>query len=302
MPKSYEEPSIRKIEAVPTSRIILTVAMGRVAGNALRKYGGTGTKPRVLRAIDHVVSPRISTLEPLAPEEHHEIEGMIAKTKLWHGTGRYQYRDGSPIDVLEGIVKQGSLQPHADPFDTTGPMQTVSLARSRIYSRAYADMHLNRSESQPERHGSALFWANAFLGDFALESAKEEGGLRKAGDHLKANGSREWHSKITKDKLSVLGSFRLGSDIPGNYPILFGVADAQPVQTSRAIATHEVRSGDPIDVDTQITHVEVPEEMIPQTRVIFERYGRADIPILAIEDFERYAAALPVSELMSGTS
>ncbi len=220
----------------------------------------------------------------------------MEQTHYWHGTGRYQYRDGKVVDVLDYIARHGELQPGPDPFEVSGHMRSLSLARSRIYARAYADLH--RDAAAPsERYGTSAFWSVAFLADYVLEAAHDEGGLRRVIKRLEQSGKDTWHAKVNQQPMSVFSTFAAGSDIPGNYPIIFGVHATETMHTSHAIAIHEVRSSKPVKL-TQVTHLEVPFTSIETTEEVLARYT-ISVPVYALEDFERHAATLPVSRLMN---
>ena len=62
--------------------------------------------------------------------------------------------------------------PQQDELDLTGPMKSLSFAKSRMYARAYADMH-GKGAKESNRHGSSTFWAWTFAGDIYTELVKE---------------------------------------------------------------------------------------------------------------------------------
>jgi len=271
-------------------------ALGRLTGNALREQDRTGRTPKHLHLLDRALSPK-TKLPPLSPDAYRQIAKVMEQTMFWHGTGRYQYRDGKVIDVLDYIATHRKLQPGPDPFEVSGPMHSLSLARARIYARAYADLHRN-PDMPAERYGTSAFWSVVFLADYAVEAASEEGGLKRVIKRLQQSGKDEWHAKVNQQPLSVFSTFAVGSDIPGNYPIIFGVSSITPLPTSHAIALHEIRSGDPVQLDSQITHLEVPHAHITETNEVLSRHAII-LPVYALEDFERYAATLPISRLMN---
>ncbi len=85
---------------------------------------------------------RNSSVNPDIPtDKKKELQDIQKNTQYWHGTGRYQYRDGKKVDILKSIVNSGGLMPHVDDIDLVGKMNSISMAKSRIYARAYADMH-----------------------------------------------------------------------------------------------------------------------------------------------------------------
>lgn len=272
-------------------------ALGRLTGNAIRNQANTGRTLRRLRLLDKMLAPKTLTLPLLPPRKHEQVAKVMEQTDYWHGTGRYQYRNGKVVDILDYIARHKELQPGSDPFEVSGHMKSLSLARSRIYARTYADLH--RDAALPlDRYGTSAFWSVVFLADYVLEAARDEGGLRQVIKRLERNGKDEWHAKVNRQPLSVFATFATGSDIAGNYPIIFGVHDVETLPTSRAIAIHEVRSGDAVKLDRQVTHLEAPRINIKETEEILAKHA-VDIPVYVIEDFERYAATLPASRLMS---
>ena len=143
--------------------------LGLMALRAVKGKGGAISETVAKRIIakDSTVTSR-----EVAPETMAKVEAASKQTEYWHGTGRYQYRDGKVVDVLKGMIEQGGLLPQRDDIDLVGAMDSVSMARSRTYARAYADMHENGEKG--ERNGSALLWSAAFIGPLALKIAQEE--------------------------------------------------------------------------------------------------------------------------------
>lgn len=270
-------------------------ALGRLMGNALREQARTGRSPRRLRVLDKALSPK-SRLPLLAATTYKHIAKVMEQTTYWHGTGRYQYRVGKVVDVLDYIATHRELQPALDPFEVSGQMQSISFARARIYARAYADIHRDPGVLA-ERYGTSAFWSVVFLADYVLEAARDEGGLRRVIQRLQQNGKDEWHAKVNQQPLSVFSTFAAGSDIPGNYPILFGVHAIAELPVSRAIAIHEARSAEPTKLDSQVTYLEVPRAYIKETEEVLAKHA-IDLRVYALEDFEHYAATLPASQLM----
>lgn len=254
----------------------------------------------VNRQLDRLIGG--VALRGLVAVNDPNIRAQYADTKHWHGTGRYQYGTDGKIDVLDSIATTGKLLPNYDAFDLTRPMTSVSLARSRVYGRAYADMH-GRGVEEQERYGSSLFWAAAFLGSVAVEAAIEAqvwkpSGYHRMMEHLEEADALEWYKKITRaTSPTVLNVYRDGSDIPDNYPVLFGVRDVEQTSVGRAVALHEVRTEQPIDLSTDITHIEVPRRHIEETQRLL-----GGIAIMAIEDAEHHAAQYTFSEHIHGNT
>jgi|GEM_PF-1274354 len=276
-------------------------ALGHLTGRAMRRSHRLDRRAIPLWFFDVLLTRRFARLPKLSPEQQEQICSLLDQTEYWHGSGRFQYRGDDVIDLLQIVASSGTLEPQLDNFDAGGPMQSLSLAPARIYARAYADVHRTTKKS-PGRYGNAAFWAAMYLGDSGLVAAQEVGSYRKAKRQVKASGSRTWHQKTTKTPTSLVGTFREGSDIPGNYPILYGVSGITLTKTSRAIAAHEVRTLSPILLAKHVTHIEVPRTYIPETSAFLHRYGRGNIPVVALEDFESYARTQPYSLLFAGTN
>jgi len=274
-------------------------ALGHLTGRAIRRSHRLGRRAIPLVLFDVIFTKRFKRLSRLSPKQQALVCELLDQTAYWHGSGRFQYRDGAVFDLLTTILSSGTLEPQLDTFDATGPMQSLSLAYARIYGRAYADIHRTTKKSK-DRYGSAVFWATMYLGDSGLVAAKEVGSYRKAKNHVRQSGSRTWYQKINKTPTNLVGTFGNGSDIPGNYPILYGVSGITLAKTSRAIAAHEVRTKDPILLAEHVTHLEVPRAYVPETSALLHRYGYGDIPVLPLEDFECHARTQPFSLLFAG--
>jgi hypothetical protein len=260
---------------------LLVGLLGRIANNNVRRGN-----ERLVRTTDRLVGM-------FALKSFGEASETV-QADYWHGTGRYQYSNGEVVDVLKGIAEQGALLPNYDAFDLNRPMTSVSLAKQRMYARAYADMH-GQGSGETDRHGSSLFWASIYLGDIAVEAAREAEawkpiGYKRMMDHLRTGSAAEWYKKVTRTNTSVVDLYGSGSDIEGNYPMLFGIRTGIDLtDTSRAVGLHEVRTESSIPLDL-VTHVEVPRGRVEETRVII------GIPVIAIEDGEAYSSLKKFSE------
>lgn len=269
--------------------------LGRIAGVQAR----SGEYTTLLRLIDRQVGRAIGEGVIARQLPEHSVYSDI---EYWHGTGRYQYSRGAVVDVLGNIARTRTLLPSYDAFDLTRPMQSISLARSRVYGRAYADMHGTGSREK-ERYGSSLFWACAFLGDIAVEASLETRvwrphGYRRMMDHLFKADALQWYKKLTRASgNTVVDIYKDGSDIPDNYPVLFGVRRGSiiPSSTSKAVAIHESRSECSIPLDDAIVHVEVPRSRLIETRGVL-----GGIAVASIEDGERWSANFPFSSHIAG--
>lgn len=276
--------------------------LGRFVGAGLRKNKNAPSFS--IRMTDTIIRHTLPKPETnLTKEQFHFIDDLYQKAKLWHGTGRYQYKNSKPVDILRYIAAHGALHPQLDSWDFAGPMTTISLAPSRVYARAYADMH-GKGAAEPGRYGSSLFWAALFVGDMKFEGLIEgkawtPKGLQATRKHI-AKNSDIWYRKISSTKLSTMEAFYYGSDIPDNYPIIFGVKSdsIQQAPTTRTVAIHEVRSDHPLPLDKEVTHIEVPRERIRETETILTGAGH-DMPVIAIEDVETYTSHKLFSELVA---
>lgn len=247
------------------------------------------------RSLDRVVGRiALSGFQASTPAS----DDMYEEAGLWHGTGRYKYDGGYVKDVLTSIADDGFISPSLDKFDFGGPMESISLARSRMYARAYADMYGDAPDKK-ERYGNSLFWACAFLGSVAVEASVElevwkPKGYYEMMRHLGRAGVAEWYKKVTSlNDVNMVNVYRDGSDIDNNYPVLFGVRNIEGIGTSKAVALHEVRTDRPLELDSDITHVEVPRRHIDETRRIL-----AGVAIKAIEEGESYSSRFTFTEHM----
>ncbi len=105
-------------------------------------------------------------------------------------------------------------------------------------------------------------------------------------EHFENSNSVDWYKKVRTERTGTLGIFAYGSDIDGNYPVIFGVrfGAAELADTSKSVAVHEARALNPITFEA-MTHVEVPMANIDETVMLLKDSG-VDIPVYAIEDFE----------------
>ena len=142
MPKQHSaEQSVENIEpSFDSKRAYKGGILGMMALRAVKGKSSALSEKVAKRIIaqDSTVHSR-----EVAPDTLAKVEAASKQTEYWHGTGRYQYRDGKIVDVLKGMIEQGGLLPQRDDIDTVGVMDSISLARSRTYARAYADMHEN---------------------------------------------------------------------------------------------------------------------------------------------------------------
>lgn len=224
---------------------------------------------------------------------------------LWHGTGRYQHCDNETADVLSNIATQGGLRPVLDSYAVIlggDHMVSVSATKIRIIARSYADMH-GRGAVEKNRYGSALWWVSYYYGPFYAQVFTRKT-LTVARHYKKwdtatsnAQGERTWGKKVNKNAKHVWDAFGLGSDIPGNYPILLGIKNQNTTVTiPDSIADVEVRVTHVVPL-ADITHLEVPEEKVPETEKILAQ-ANVTLPVFPIELGEYVASRQSIAELL----
>lgn len=275
---------------------------------------GREPKRRELRAIHKIgeAAHKSFRTEHIKPVNLAYLGEMYKSTAYWHGTGRFQRRGGEQVDVLAAIIKNKAINPSLDPFDPElGLARTTSLSVPRLYARAYADMHSDRAGIL-NRLVSAQTAANFYIIRPTLRYMMTQGwahpdGLTAGVKELRATSianqkamPQSWKSKVTNQPVSTMKVFSAGSDIPGNYPILFGMDEKiKLIDTSSAIReTREVRTDDPITLD-RLTHVEVPREKVEEVSRLFQA-NEVTVPVLAIEDMEQYVARQDIGAVLMG--
>ncbi len=210
-----------------------------------------------------------------------EYRALTRSATLWHGTGRYHHSDAGIQDVLQSILDQGGLKPAYDAyaiFSSGQEMYSISLTPYRIIARSYSDIH-GKGYQEPNRYGDALMWVSYFYGLFYAKMYTRNAITTKryykkwhslAHD---TNGDNTWGKKVNKNARDVWDVFGLGSDIPGNYPILIGVRQVEErVNLSPVFEAYEVRTAAGIMI-ANITHIEVPEEKVGMTKEILASHG-----------------------------
>lgn len=237
------------------------------------------------------------------------------KTFYWHGTGRYQYKDGKNVDVLEEIINNKELIPNRDPYNSlTGIANTISFALSRMYARIYSDMYLDESKKPTYEYGSRFFWATKFIAETTLKGISEASkdiGLKNIAKDPKGfmgrlkNNNRSWIGKFRSDAFTNPKPINkiftnLQTDISGDYPVLIGVAQDsfQPIPTSGYIGKYERRSRDPVPLN-KFTHIEVPLKKVIEVQHFLKIKG-IELPVIPIEVGERYCSQFNYQTLVNG--
>lgn len=248
-------------------------------------------------------------LKEYSSAEIEKYTAVIKHTALWHGTGRFQHGKNKTLDILDAIIQADSLTPASDAYAVfVGGDEMVSISTTplRIIARSYADTH-GKGESEPNRYGSALWWVSYYYSLFYGESFTRYAPLMLRNWHkwrtatADTSGKRLWGKKVRKEAYSVWDVFGSGSDIPGNYPILFGIARyGASVKLPKVMAKTEVRLEDPVRF-ADLSHIEVPEEKVAEVRSLLMRFG-LKVPVFAIElgeyvaSQQGFAATLGITE------
>ena len=88
----------------------------------------------------------IKTLRRFSSSEIAKYQKLTQGTQFWHGTGRWQHDEHGTVDVLKSFCDTGGLKPARDVYAVFGGsdqhiIHSISLCRSRMVARSYADMH-----------------------------------------------------------------------------------------------------------------------------------------------------------------
>jgi len=247
------------------------------------------------------------TLRRFSSSEIAEYQKLTRDTQFWHGTGRWQHGERGTIDVLKSFCDTGGLKPARDVYAVFGGsdqhiIHSISLCRSRMVARSYADMHgLGRKEKN--RYGDALTWTSYYYSLFYARLFTVSGitMLRrwKTWRSLShdEHGDNTWGKKVNRQARDVWDIFCLGSDILGNYPILIGVKElASQVELEKPMRYYEVRADRRIAI-TNISHIEVPYDKQEEVRAVLLAHNIA-LPVTSIELGECASAKKSFTELL----
>lgn len=209
---------------------------------------------------------------------------------LWHGTGRYAYRNGQVFDILKEILKVGGLVPHVDDWDQKrGASISISVAPARVYARLYAELYRHINERETLRAiRPRLVWSAYFFLRSKWVAWNEYSIFRPHIVDVRKK-TVAWTLRLARKPRSFTGAFLLGaSDIPGNYPILIGIRPGAvtPTHGSRFIDLHEQRASHPISL-SNFTHIEVPRKHVNETLELFATFNTS-LPVLPIEEGDAY--------------
>ncbi len=251
-------------------------------------------------------------------QKAHEIIILYTAAAYWHGTGRYHYKHQGDsryaaidhtqhIDLLESMVVKGGLAPHLDPWiKIRGNItESISLTPYRMYARLYAGLHQNEHESFRYEYGGTKFWFRFFLivqifyKNFLAHFLTYS--IPKLMRRNMYRDTRQWMSALRSDihqkPLPVFGSYKLRSDIKGNYAILIGIKKEAviPLPIKAGYGRLETRTADLIRF-ADMTHIEVPFSNLKETEE-FLRSRNVHVKVLPIEIGEIYCSTQPLEKL-----
>ena len=247
------------------------------------------------------------TLRRFSSSEIAKYQKLTQDTQFWHGTGRWQHGERGTIDVLKSFCDTGGLKPARDVYAVFGGsdqhiIHSISLCRSRMVARSYADMH-GLGWKEKNRYGDALTWTSYYYSLFYARLFTVNGitMLRrwKTWRSLShdEHGDNTWGKKVNRQARDVWDIFCLGSDILGNYPILIGVKElASKVKLEKPMRYYEVRADRRIAI-TNISHIEVPYDKQEEVRAVFLAHKIA-LPVTSIELGECVSAKKSFTELL----
>jgi hypothetical protein len=255
-------------------------------------------------------SREINLMPGYNPDLLERVKSVYSHVQYWHGTGRYHLApDGNKIDILESIASSGQIKPSTDVL-TSGqnPIESISVAPSRMYARYYAERHFQRGKGLANAYGSLHFWHGVFGTSTAIEVFRNveliKNGMYKPDFLIRDNAraTRREHNEMRRVARGVERPGKeLGSTISGNYPMLFGIREGaieEPAEILEFLAKHETRSLEPIPLEL-LTHVEVPQEHVNETRAVLEA-NQVELSVIPMELGEEYVSQFPFTQLISG--
>lgn len=294
-------------EALRYKRQFWKSAARHLPHHSLLAISGYIEAPRLTNALskrrDYML--RKSVVKTYPPKLIKEYQGILATTKLWHGTGRLQYKDKNIYDAFDAIMNDGSLRPAKDVYAIIlGGEEMISISTTplRIIGRSYADMH-GMGEREKYRYGSALWWVAYYYGMFygvaftrySLTIARNWSKWNKASTN--DSGLRTWGHKVNTKADSVWSAFGQGSDIPGNYPVLLGIKQyPQIAVVPSSLQKVETRLLQPVQI-SDLSHIEVPEDKVSEVKALVIKHGFST-PVFPIELGEYVASKQPFKTLL----
>lgn len=298
---------IKQNEPAKSQRKFITKSLQSLPHHSMLAFSSKGNITPAKRLLNARQPIRLSahTLRRYDEQMVHDYTVVAEKARLWHGTGRLQHAGESTIDVLESIIGSGSIMPAYDAYAVRagGPaMVSLSMTPHRMIARSYADVH-GKGAAEQHRYGDSLHWAAYFYSTYYAElflrgSVKVvhnwTAWRKNAAD---ASGAIKWGQKVNKRACYVWDVFDLGSDIPGNYPVLFGIAAyGKTIEVPPCFRHTEVRSTEPVPLES-VSHIEVPEQSVLDVERLLLQNGHK-IPVFAIELGEYVFSHRQFSELV----
>ena len=111
------------------------------------------------------------------------------------------------------------------------------------------------------------------------------------------HGDNTWGKKVNRQARDVWDIFCLGSDIPGNYPILIGIKHlASQGELEKPMRYYEARADKRIAI-TDISHIEVPYNKQEEVRRLLLAHN-ITLPVTSIELGECVSAQKSFTELL----
>lgn len=245
------------------------------------------------------------------------IKSSIDQAAFWHGTGRYHYQllgmskyEGvdfvQTYDVLQAIINAGGISPCYDPVvGVNGEfLNSVSLTPYRMYGRAYAEFNQYKEHDFEYVFGGVRFWfyflasLQMIEGDFlhnirsVLKSTKNKQFVEKTQPWTDTLRKRDPNTKWT-----ALNFYKVRSDIPENYGMLFGIKEyaVEKVSFNKTIERFETRARNKITLE-DITHIEVTNSKVKEVTQKLQE-NNYNIPVIPIELGELYCSQFKLKTL-----
>jgi len=288
-------------------RMFWRLAVRYIPHHSLLFFAVKRSNKRLIARLDKQTrkSWRYTSIKSFPPELIASYEKATENADFWHGTGRFQYSQGKIVDAFQNVIDSGALKPKGDVYSiivSGKEMQSVSATRLRIIARSYADTHGLGIQEQ-NRYGSSLWWAAYYYNLCHVEIVARHGlTLAKNWSTFNqmstdSNGERTWGKKVHTKAKSVWDVFGLGSDITGNYPILFGVKEGPATaELPKSMKKWEVRIIAPITF-SDLSHIEVPETKVDEVRELLLKHGY-DVKVFPIEVGEFVASRKSLADLL----
>lgn len=269
---------------------------------------------RFLRSVNLKSHP----LYPLYQDYFPLLKDCYKDTFFWHGTGRFHYKllgnskyEGvdfsKTYDVLQSIIDEGGISPKLDPIlKVNGKyLYTISLTKYRMYGRAYAEFNQYKQCNFEYVYGSVAFWYY-FLAPIQLLHGNLFQNLwlmYKASFKNKKfiNDSQAWMFTFRQNnddfKWTALNFYKVRSDIPYNYGILFGIkkSGVHPVTFNKIVERFETRADNIIQLK-DITHIEVTLSKVKEIEKLLKQ-NNINIPVIPIEIGELYCSQFSLAYL-----